>query len=107
MKETIYNAQVLSNVVKEGKKFDQDKPDYSLMPSHAEESVVKVLTFGAKKYDRENWKKVPDAKNRYYAAARRHMEDWRQGVKKDNETGESHLSHAICCLLFLSELDQE
>lgn len=91
----------------EGRKYDQDKPDYSLMPSHAEEEIVRVLTFGAKKYDRENWRKVPDAKNRYYAAARRHIEAWRRGEELDKETGVTHLAHAACCLLFLMELDIE
>lgn len=90
-----------------GIKFDDDKPDYSLMPSASEEDVVKVLTFGSKKYDRENWRKLPDARNRYYAAARRHMEQWRQGDLVDSETGISHLAHAICCLHFLAELDKE
>ena len=91
----------------EGRKFDQNKADYSLMPSHAEEQIVDVLTYGAKKYDRENWRKVPDAKNRYYAAARRHIEQWRRGETQDEETGKSHLAHAACCLLFLMELDKE
>ena len=39
-----------------GIKFDDNKPDYSLIPPNALEDVVKVLTIGAKKYDRHNWK---------------------------------------------------
>ena len=33
-----------------GKKKDQGKPRYSLVPINAEEEFVKVLTFGADKY---------------------------------------------------------
>ena len=43
-----------------GVKYDQDKPDYSLLPYGALEQVVQVLTYGSKKYDRNNWEHVPD-----------------------------------------------
>jgi len=36
--------------------------------------VVKVLEFGVRKYSRDNWQVVPDAVNRYRAAARRHLD---------------------------------
>jgi hypothetical protein len=90
-----------------GKKYDKGKPDYSLIPHKAELEVVKALTFGAKKYDRENWRNVPDYYNRYYAAARRHLSAVRMGEDLDPETGLHHLSHAICCLYFLLELEIE
>ena len=54
---------------------------------------------------RDNWKHVPDAKTRYYDAMQRHIDAWWQGEKKDSETGESHLAHAVCCALFLMWLD--
>jgi len=41
-----------------GVKYDSGKPDYTLLPLDALEQVVEVLTFGAAKYDRDNWKKV-------------------------------------------------
>lgn len=89
----------------EGEKFDQEKPDWSLLPVQPIEDTVKVLTFGAKKYSRDNWKRVPNAGDRYYAAAMRHLIAWRKGEKLDEETGLSHLSHCICCLIFLHELE--
>ena len=45
--------------------------------------------------------KVENPKERYYDAAMRHLYAWFNGEPKDIETGESHLAHAICCLLFL------
>jgi hypothetical protein len=90
-----------------GKKYDKGKPDYSLMLHAAELEVVKALTFGAKKYDRENWRYVEDATNRYYAAARRHLSAVRMGEDTDPETGLHHYAHAICCLYFLLELEIE
>lgn len=90
-----------------GRKDDSGKLRYDLMPVDAERMVVDVLTYGAQKYAPENWRYVPDARARYYAATRRHMEAWRSGVMVDPETGLHHLSHAICCLLFQLQLDIE
>ena len=56
-----------------GIKFDDEKPDYSLVPPNALEDIVKVLTIGAKKYDRHNWKKLDNLHDRYFAAAQRHL----------------------------------
>lgn len=89
--------------VPSGSKFDSGKPQYSLIPPNALEDVVKVLTFGAQKYSRDNWKSVPDANNRYFDAAMRHLWAYKKGDPLDEETGCKHLSHAICCLLFMSE----
>ena len=85
----------------EGRKFDQDKPDWSLLPLNLLTGIVKVLTFGAKKYARDNWMYVPDAKNRYSSALMRHFAAWQSGEKVDEETGLSHLHHIGCCLVFL------
>lgn len=88
-----------------GVKYDNDKPQWSLVPFKAMTQVVDVLTFGARKYAPDNWKKVPDARRRYIDAAFRHMSIYVSGEKNDKETGKSHLAHAICCLLFLIAFD--
>jgi len=89
----------------QGKKLDQNKPRMSLLPKGVLNAVIRVLEFGAKKYQADNWKHVPDAKTRYYDAMQRHIDAWWQGEQKDSETGESHLAHAVCCALFLMWLD--
>jgi len=86
-----------------GRKDDQAKPRYDLMPLQAERHVVDVLTYGAKKYAPENWRHVPDARARYHAAARRHLAAWAGGEQMDPESGLPHLAHAACCILFLLE----
>lgn len=86
-----------------GMKFDGEKPDYSLVPFGALDEVVKVLTYGAKKYDRFNWEKVE--RHRYEAAALRHISAYMQGEKFDPETGINHMAHAVCSLMFLTEFD--
>ena len=49
-----------------GRKFDNGKPQYSLLPPLALIEAVKVLTFGAKKYSPDNWKYVDNKKQRYF-----------------------------------------
>jgi hypothetical protein len=88
-----------------GRKFDGGKLEYGLLPPLALEEVVKVLTFGAQKYDRDNWQKVPDSKRRYFDALQRHVWAWKRGEQFDPESGIHHLAHAMCCLMFLYEHD--
>lgn len=88
-----------------GRKFDGGKLQYGLLPPHALQDVVKVLTFGAQKYEIDNWKRVPDAKRRYFDAANRHIWAYKAGELNDPETGVNHLAHAICCLMFINDLD--
>jgi hypothetical protein len=93
------------NEATKGRKFDGGKLEYGLLPPLALEETVKVLTFGAQKYERDNWQKVPDAKRRYFDALQSHVWSWKQGEQIDPESGIHHLAHAMCCLMFLYEHD--
>jgi len=88
-----------------GRKFDGGKPQYGLLPPNALKATVEILTFGAQKYEPNNWKHVPDSKRRYFDAAQRHLWDWKNGEQNDPESGKNHLAHALCCLMFLYEHD--
>ena len=90
----------------DGSKFDYGKTMWNLLDYVAIEDVAKVLTFGANKYSADNWKKVPDAQERYFAAAMRHLTQWRNGEAVDSETNISHLAHAMCNLMFLHNFDR-
>jgi hypothetical protein len=90
-------------ILSQGMKFDKNKPDYSLLPFAAVDEVVKVLTYGAAKYDRFNWEKVEAV--RYQAATMRHFSTHMQGEKIDPESGISHLAHAVCSLLYLLDFE--
>lgn len=85
----------------EGVKYDASKPRWSLIPIGTMEEVVKVLEYGANKYSPDNWKKVPQMEIRYYDAAMRHIDAYWKGEYLDEESGQPHLAHAVCCLLFL------
>lgn len=87
-----------------GVKSDQGKTQWSYLPIPAVKAVVDVMAYGDTKYpapDGSNWKRVPDAKKRYYNAAMRHLTSWWDGEQNDPETGYNHLAHACSNLLFL------
>jgi len=89
----------------QGKKYDNDKPQYSLVPPDALHETVKVLTFGASKYSPENWRHVPDLQRRYLDALQRHLYAYQKDQKQDPESGMHHLAHAACCLFFMLQDD--
>jgi len=91
----------------EGRKFDSEKPKMYLLPPKSMVEISKVLTFGAQKYDEDNWRKLDNLQNRYSGGALRHIFAHLDGELKDEETNYSHLAHAICCLMFKLELELE
>ncbi len=86
----------------EGTKHDEGKLRMELIPPEALEALARVLTFGAQKYDDRNWEKGIQW-SRVYGAALRHLNEWviNGETNADNETGFSHLEHALCCIAFL------
>lgn len=102
---TTLNARSKSSLVPSlpGSKHDAGKPRFDLIPPAALRSVAQVLAHGAEKYGDENWRGVPDARSRYLAAAYRHLNAWHRGEITDEDSGQPHLAHAICCALFLLE----
>lgn len=90
-----------------GIKYDSEKPKMHLLPPKAIFEVAKVLTFGANKYDEENWRKLESLETRYISGALRHIFHHNSGDTLDEESGLSHLAHALCCLLFTLEIQLE
>ncbi len=89
----------------EGRKDDQGKLPYDLLPPELLEGTAAVLRFGATKYAPRNWERGM-AWSRPFAALMRHMWAWWKGDHTDPETGMSHLWHASCCLAFLIAYEQ-
>jgi hypothetical protein len=83
-----------------GRKADDGKLPWDLLPWDAVEEVVKVLQYGAAKYEPRNWEKGIDT-TRLFAAMIRHATAWFHGQNRDPESNERHLAHAACCILFL------
>ena len=97
-----------------GRKDDSGKFEWSrftlaelwLWPFEAFNEISRVLVFGAKKYAPHNWAIVPNARQRYYDAAMRHLNAYYfKGETRDEESKLHTLAHACCCCLFLLALD--
>jgi hypothetical protein len=99
-----YTSPAADNIpVTQGVKHDTDKPDLSLVSPIWITGVARVLTFGKKKYAAHNWRKGIET-SRLLAACLRHIFAFLSGEDRDPETGECHLDHASCCLMFAREL---
>lgn len=90
-----------------GRKYDSGKLDWTLLPFTSLEDAVRVLMFGAEKYERENWKLVANGRQRYTAACLRHLLKHMDGEEFDPETGLRHTAHAMVNLLFIEWLRKE
>lgn len=87
-------------------KYDNGKPMLSLVEKDFIFGVAEVLTFGAIKYEIDNWKQGnSDADiRRYKDALLRHTLAYTSGELIDPESGKSHAFHAACNLMFLNYL---
>lgn len=98
-------SDLIKNAVM-GHKDDKDKLRYDLLDIDFEEEMAKVLTEGAKKYAPNSWQKVEDAKNRYYAALRRHVAAVRKGqFRNEEDGGVSHFAQIAINAMFLYVLE--
>lgn len=97
---------MLMNTQNIGKKDDSGKNRLDLIEPEFIESVGQVVTYGAQKYEPNNWQGVEDATDRYYAAAMRHLLAYRKGERLD-ESGLSHLAHVACNIMFLMHFERE
>jgi hypothetical protein len=84
----------------EGRKDDQGKLEWTLVPWAEMEEVVRVLMHGAEHYAPHNWQKVPNGYWRYMNAIMRHWEKVVQGEAFDKDTKMKALAHIVCDALF-------
>ena len=87
----------------EGIKYDEGKPDISLIPYSALEEEAYAFMLGMKKYGRYNFTKGM-AITRVLASAMRHILAFLWEQSWDEESGRSHLGHARACLAMAIEM---
>lgn len=97
---------VLSDINQpQGMRFNEGKLEWALIDFKQLEGMVRVLEFGAKKYDRDNWKKgLPMRKQ--CESMMRHLVAIMNGELKDEETGLYHWDHIKCNAMFMSHTYQ-
>jgi hypothetical protein len=89
-----------------GAKLDAGKPQAGLLASdfhRALNLVIRVIDYGANKYTRSGWLRVPDAEKRYKDALYRHLLAM-ESEENDQESKLPHLAHAAWNALALLEL---
>lgn len=84
----------------EAVKYDGEKLRLDLIPPEAIEGLGDVLTYGANKYNDHNWEQGTSWM-RIYAALQRHLLAFHRGIDIDEESGMSHLKHALANVSFL------
>lgn len=84
------------------KKYDNAKPDLSLVPRASMDAIARAMGYGATKYGRDNYLEGMEW-SRMIAAAMRHLTAFNERQELDSESGLSHLDHALACLAILAE----
>lgn len=90
-----------------GLRYNKGKPRMELIEAGFMEEVAKILTFGAEKYEIDNWKRF-DKEKRFQTigSLMRHLEAYRKGEKTDPESNCSHLCHIVANAMFLWWFDR-
>lgn len=97
-------------------RFDKGKPQLELISPVAMIGLASILTFGAKKYAPNNWRKGM-AWSRCLGSLKRHLAEFEMGNDYDydpncegcktntclNHTGLLHIDQVLCNAMFLSE----
>jgi hypothetical protein len=84
-----------------GARYNDNKPDYSLIPLCTLADEARVWEYGKKKYAEWNWVKGMDW-SIPFACALRHLAAWQRGEDNDKESGLPHIAHAMCNLRMLT-----
>lgn len=89
----------------QGLRFNEGKLRWALVPQSSLSPMVRVLEFGAQKYDAHNWKKgLPYTQ--VCESLKRHLDAFMEGEDNDPESGISHIGHIMCNAMFLSWYQQ-
>lgn len=99
-------GDVKSNERGSGARYNDGKPDLSLIPLCTLEDEARVWMYGKRKYAAWNWAKGMDW-SIPYACALRHLAAWQRGEELDKESGLPHLAHAMCNLRMLTLYSQQ
>lgn len=83
-----------------GRKTDNGKIRMSLMPEGTVKAILAVLEHGARTYQPDGWKDVPNGRVRYLDALHRHLLGLESGWL-DTDSGLPHLAHVLTNAAFL------
>lgn len=82
-------------------RFGRKKHQLHLIPASATKELSKTFELGASKYGPYNWRVDPVDAATYVSAAKRHLDEWFEGIDADAESGANPLSHTMACCAIL------
>jgi uncharacterized protein YuzB (UPF0349 family) len=80
-------------------RYNEGKPQWSLVDFKSLEPMVRVMEYGCQKYDRDNWKKGLDL-NQILESLSRHLFALMSGEIIDPESGQEHVGHIMANAMF-------
>jgi hypothetical protein len=80
-------------------RFNEGKLDWTLLDFDSVEPLVKAMTYGMKRYSRENWKLPCDNPRQHLQSAIRHLLAIVKGEEIDPESGERHSGHVMANMM--------
>ena len=83
-----------------GTKYDDGKPRVDLVPGELIRAAGRAFGYGADKYEDHNWR-GGIKHSRLYASLLRHLTAYWDGQTLDEESGLSHLDHAVANLAMM------
>lgn len=92
----------MDNKIGDALRYNDGKTKLSLIPPFVIEQLGKVLTFGACKYERNNYRKGMEW-SKMMDSTMRHLNAFWAGEDLDPESGLPHLSHAMANISFMLE----
>ena len=76
-------------------RYNQGKTQLNLIPPAVIDELGRALTYGAEKYDKNNYRKGMEW-SKVLDSLQRHINSFRSGEDFDPESGLPHLSLAMC-----------
>ena len=95
----------MSSQIQECKRFNENKPKWSLIDFKSLEPLVRVMEMGMSKYGYNNWK-AGRSFTETLESLLRHIIAWKETKSTDDESGITHLAHAAANVMFLLQMEQ-
>lgn len=86
--------------------FGAKKVSLSKLPAVAVAHGAHAMMDGANKYGAYNWRDKAVIASIYVDAAKRHIDDWFEGIKRARDSEVHHLGHGIACLAILLDAEE-
>jgi hypothetical protein len=80
-------------------RYNEGKRDWTLLDYNCLHPLVDVMTYGSKKYTRDNWKNTLDDSNQHIQCAMRHLIAIINGEELDPESGLRHSGHIMANMM--------